>query len=44
MVRAVEIGDGAPDPVVLDVSGQPVPLSTYWSERPAVLAFLRHFG
>ena len=29
---------------VLDLSGQPRALSTLWSERPAVLVFLRHFG
>lgn len=29
---------------VKDESGAPVRLETLWSERPAVLAFVRHFG
>jgi hypothetical protein len=29
---------------VLDERGQPVPLGTFWRDRPAVLAFVRHFG
>ncbi len=29
---------------VLDETGQPVVLGTLWAERPAVLAFVRHFG
>jgi hypothetical protein len=40
----VEVGDHAPDPVVLDTRGVEVRLSTTWADRPAVLAFLRHFG
>jgi hypothetical protein len=40
----VEVGDQAPDPVVLDTRGVEVRLSTTWADRPAVLAFLRHFG
>jgi hypothetical protein len=40
----VEVGDRAPDAVVLDGAGGKVPLSSRWSERPAVLVFLRHFG
>ncbi len=27
-----------------DLKGEPVPLESLWQERPAVLAFLRHFG
>lgn len=41
MIRA---GDAAPDPVTLDTEGHEVRLSRFWAERPAVLAFLRHFG
>lgn len=40
----VEVGDRAPDPVVLDTRGEDVRLSSAWAERTAVLAFLRHFG
>ena len=44
MSRAIEVGERAPDPQVLEGSGREVPLSTFWRERPVVLAFLRHFG
>ena len=37
-------GEVAPDPAVLDIRGNTVPLSSHWRDRPAVLAFLRHFG
>ncbi|MGH2662121.1 MAG: hypothetical protein ACRDH8_04825 [Actinomycetota bacterium] len=40
----VQPGDAAPASEVLDVEGRPVRLSAFWHERPAVLAFLRHFG
>ena len=40
----IEVGDGAPDPLVLDTEGSHIALSSFWSERPAILAFLRHFG
>jgi hypothetical protein len=40
----VEVGDPAPDPVVLDAGGGEVRLSATWASRPAVLVFLRHFG
>ena len=40
----IEIGDNAPDPLVLDASGSEIALSSFWRERPAILAFLRHFG
>jgi hypothetical protein len=29
---------------VLDERGQSVALGTFWRDRPAVLAFVRHFG
>lgn len=29
---------------VLDEGGRPVVLGTLWRDRPAVLAFVRHFG
>jgi peroxiredoxin len=40
----VDVGDPAPDPNVRDRYGAEVSLSRTWAERPAVLAFLRHFG
>ncbi|MGH2711415.1 MAG: hypothetical protein ACRDH9_09460 [Actinomycetota bacterium] len=42
--KLVEVGDRAPDPKVLDTAGREIPLSRSWEERPAILAFLRHFG
>ncbi len=44
MSGPIEVGQRAPDPSVLDAGGREVPLSTFWRERPVVLAFLRHFG
>jgi hypothetical protein len=29
---------------ILDLQGQPHALAELWSQRPAVLVFLRHFG
>jgi hypothetical protein len=29
---------------VLDERGESVPLGSYWTSRPVVLAFVRHFG
>lgn len=29
---------------VLDGEGRAIALGTFWNERPAVLAFVRHFG
>ena len=29
---------------VQDAKGQPVPLASLWRDKPAVLAFVRHFG
>ena len=39
-----QVGDPAPDPEVQDATGGKVRLSTFWRGRPAILAFLRHFG
>jgi hypothetical protein len=44
MTIEVRVGDASPDPWVLDQGGTKLRLSTFWAERPAVLAFLRHFG
>jgi peroxiredoxin len=38
------VGDPAPDASVVDVDGRRRSLSEAWSERPAVLGFLRYFG
>lgn len=43
-MELVQVGERAPDPVVLTTEGDEVRLSTFWERRPAVLAFLRHFG
>ncbi len=29
---------------VLDAKGESVPLASLWKDKPAVLAFVRHFG
>jgi hypothetical protein len=44
MSRTIEVGQRAPEPLVIGGDGLEVPLSTFWRERPVVLAFLRHFG
>jgi len=44
MTPAPQVGGKAPDPLVLDAAGEEVRLSGFWRERPAILAFLRHFG
>jgi len=44
MSAGPQAGDPAPDATLLDSEGQPVRLSSFWSERPAVLVFLRYFG
>jgi len=43
-VRVPQVGDPAPDGVVLESAGRPTRLSAAWSERPAVVVFLRYFG
>ncbi|MGH2722773.1 MAG: hypothetical protein ACRDI0_00645 [Actinomycetota bacterium] len=44
MPETVKVGDPAPDPTVIDPQDREVALSSYWRDRPAVLAFIRHFG
>ena len=34
----------APDVEVLDLEGNPALLSSFWKEKPLLLAFTRHFG
>jgi hypothetical protein len=43
-MSAVEVGQTAPDPVVFSWDGARTTLSSAWRDRPAVVAFLRHFG
>ena len=43
-MRGLVKGEPAPGVGVLDVDGREIPLSSFWHERPAILAFLRHFG
>lgn len=40
----LSIGDAAPNVVLGRGDGDLVELSHYWSEKPVVVAFLRHFG
>lgn len=39
-----EVGDPAPDGLLVDLRGEEVLLSSLWEERPAVVVFLRYFG
>ncbi len=41
---APEIGDLAPDALLMDPDGHDVRLSSMWSAQPAVVVFLRYFG
>jgi len=34
----------APDLTLLNTSGEPVQLSSLWTQQPLLLAFTRHFG
>jgi peroxiredoxin len=42
--RHLNFNQAAPDLVLQNVSGKPVPLSSLWAQRPLLLAFTRHFG
>lgn len=39
-----QVGDLAPDPELQDSSGKSVNLRDFWSDRPALLLFWRHYG
>src|SRR5919109_2918932 len=39
-----EVGDPAPDALLLDLDRRDVRLSSLWRDRPAVVVFLRYFG
>ena len=40
----VQPGDPAPDVELADTSGEPRRLSEFWTHRPALVIFMRHFG
>jgi hypothetical protein len=40
----LERADALAEMPVQDVRGEPVVLGTLWRDKPAVLAFVRHFG
>ena len=42
--KRIKTGDIAPAIQVMDADGNTMALSSVWSDRPVVLAFLRHFG
>ncbi len=44
MGKRLQVGDYAPDGVVLDTAGQPHHLAEMWPQGPTFLTFLRHFG
>jgi len=46
MVKNVKLNfnHSAPDITLLNTSGEPVSLSSLWSQQPLLLAFTRHFG
>jgi len=43
-VSGPEVGDIAPDAVLMDTDGRHVHLSASWTDQPAVVVFLRYFG
>jgi prostamide/prostaglandin F2alpha synthase len=43
-MTAPEVGDIAPDAVLMDPDGRDVQLSASWADQPAVVVFLRYFG
>ncbi|HEY7413514.1 MAG TPA: hypothetical protein VII13_22440 [Vicinamibacteria bacterium] len=43
-MSAPRVPEEAAAAVVRDLAGEEHPLRALWSERPAVLVFLRHFG
>ena len=40
----LQVGDKAPDFELIDSSGKPVKLSSFWNGKPALLLFWRHYG
>ena len=39
-----EVGDAAPDALLIDLEHKEVRLSSFWAQRPAVVVFLRYLG
>lgn len=39
-----EVGDPAPDAILIDLERREVRLSSFWAESPAIVVFLRYFG
>ncbi len=39
-----QAGDPAPNPTLIDTSGEPRPLSDFWAHGPSLVIFMRHFG
>ena len=44
MGSRLKTGDLAPTILVMDAEGNNIQLSALWTDKPVVLAFLRHFG
>lgn len=42
--KHIEFNHDAPDVILLDTTGNAVQISSFWKERPLLLAFTRHFG
>ncbi len=42
--RKLQSGDVAPNLNVVNADGETIELSSLWTDKPVVLAFLRHFG
>jgi len=39
-----DVGDPAPDATLTDINGGKVTLSSFWTQKPVILVFLRYFG
>jgi peroxiredoxin len=42
--KAIEVGQPAPDVTLRNQDDAPVTLSSFWTQRPTALVFVRHFG
>jgi len=40
----MKVDPGLSEVVLQDANGRPVRLGSLWTERPAALVFVRHFG
>lgn len=43
-IKHLNFNHNAPDLTLMDLNGEPVQLSSLWTQRPLLLAFTRHFG